>query len=231
MTRDRHVVRRRVPLRVVPDEQRGRCAPGCARRASWPPPAPAGRRGSRAHRPSPPQRQSWNGQAIASPLTVPWLRSPPMCLQYASSTCSAPDESANTTSLVPNAATACGTVITEPAAEAQAVPAARKPGKQRARCLDGPNLIHTLKTRTCSSLGDMAASDTQAEGATQAVVAAVAELLPVFGQRAQETEDARVVPAESVKALRRDRVLPAAPADVVRRRWRRTRSRSSPRSG
>ena len=61
-----------------------------------------------AHRPSPPQRQSWNGQAMASPLTVPWLRSPPMCLQYASSTCSAPEESANTTSLVPNAATACG---------------------------------------------------------------------------------------------------------------------------
>ena len=61
-----------------------------------------------AHRPSPPQRQSWNGQAMASPLTVPWVRSPPMCLQYASSTCRAPEESANTTSLVPNAATACG---------------------------------------------------------------------------------------------------------------------------
>ena len=61
-----------------------------------------------AHRPFPPQRQSWNGQAMASPLIVPWLRSPPMCLQYESSTCSAPEESANTTSLVPNAATACG---------------------------------------------------------------------------------------------------------------------------
>ncbi len=34
-----------------------------------------------AHRPSPPQRQSWNGQATASPLTVPWVRSPPMCRQ------------------------------------------------------------------------------------------------------------------------------------------------------
>ena len=64
--------------------------------------------GMDAHRPFPPQRQSWNGQAMASPLTVPWLRSPPMCLQYASSTCKAPEESANTTSLVPNAATACG---------------------------------------------------------------------------------------------------------------------------
>ena len=61
-----------------------------------------------AHRPFPPHRQSWNGQAMASPLIVPWLRSPPMCLQYESSTCSAPEESANTTSLVPNAATACG---------------------------------------------------------------------------------------------------------------------------
>jgi 3-hydroxy-9,10-secoandrosta-1,3,5(10)-triene-9,17-dione monooxygenase len=34
-----------------------------------------------------------------------------------------------------------------------------------------------------------------------AVVAAVAELLPVFRHRAQETEDARNLPAESVKAL------------------------------
>ena len=44
--------------------------------------------GIRAHRPSAPQRQSWNGQATWSPLTVPWLRSPPMCRQYASRTCS-----------------------------------------------------------------------------------------------------------------------------------------------
>jgi 3-hydroxy-9,10-secoandrosta-1,3,5(10)-triene-9,17-dione monooxygenase len=35
----------------------------------------------------------------------------------------------------------------------------------------------------------------------QPVVAAVGELLPVLRERAQETEDARVVPAESVKAL------------------------------
>jgi 3-hydroxy-9,10-secoandrosta-1,3,5(10)-triene-9,17-dione monooxygenase len=35
----------------------------------------------------------------------------------------------------------------------------------------------------------------------QAVVAAVRDLLPVLRERAQETEDARVVPAESVKAL------------------------------
>src|SRR5215475_11730660 len=34
-----------------------------------------------AHLPSAPQRQSWNGQAIVSPLTVPRLRSPPMCRQ------------------------------------------------------------------------------------------------------------------------------------------------------
>jgi hypothetical protein len=31
-----------------------------------------------------------------------------MCRQYASRTCSCPAESANTTSLVPNASTACG---------------------------------------------------------------------------------------------------------------------------
>src|SRR5260370_12871136 len=41
----------------------------------------------------------------------------------------------------------------------------------------------------------MAASD------TQAVIAGVTELLPVLRQRAQEAEDARAVPAESVKAL------------------------------
>ena len=98
--------------------------------------------GIAAHRPSPPQRQSWNGQAMASPLTVPWLRSPPMCRQYASSTCSAPEESANTTSLVPNAAHRVRAAVTEPGREPQAVPAAREPGRRRAR-LDGPNLIHT----------------------------------------------------------------------------------------
>src|SRR6201982_1532576 len=47
----------------------------------------------------------------------------------------------------------------------------------------------------------MAASDTQAERATQAVIAGVTELLPTLRQRAQETEDARAVPAESVKSL------------------------------
>ncbi len=35
----------------------------------------------------------------------------------------------------------------------------------------------------------------------ESVIAAVGELLPVLRERAQETEDARVVPAESVKAL------------------------------
>src|ERR1700716_233176 len=40
-----------------------------------------------------------------------------------------------------------------------------------------------------------------AETDQQAVVAGITELLPVFRQRAQETEDARAVPAESVKAL------------------------------
>src|SRR6476661_6288758 len=55
----------------------------------------------------------------------------------------------------------------------------------------------------------MAASDQagpghQASGAQQAaraVIAGVTELLPALRQRAQETEDARVVPAESVKSL------------------------------
>jgi 3-hydroxy-9,10-secoandrosta-1,3,5(10)-triene-9,17-dione monooxygenase len=39
------------------------------------------------------------------------------------------------------------------------------------------------------------------ENVGQAVIAAVRDLLPVLRERAQETEDGRVVPAESVKAL------------------------------
>jgi 3-hydroxy-9,10-secoandrosta-1,3,5(10)-triene-9,17-dione monooxygenase len=39
------------------------------------------------------------------------------------------------------------------------------------------------------------------ENVGQAVVAAVGDLLPVLRERAQDTEDARVVPAESIKAL------------------------------
>src|SRR5215813_825739 len=55
----------------------------------------------------------------------------------------------------------------------------------------------------------MAASDqagpghqaSRAQPAENAVIARVSELLPALRERAQETEDARVVPAESVKAL------------------------------
>src|SRR5438093_13497522 len=39
------------------------------------------------------------------------------------------------------------------------------------------------------------------ENAGQAVLAGVRDLLPVLRERAQEAEDGRVVPAESVKAL------------------------------
>src|ERR1700745_666800 len=47
---------------------------------------------------------------------------------------------------------------------------------------------------------DQAGPDTQADRATQAVIAGVTELLPTLRQRAQETEDARVGPAGQVKA-------------------------------
>src|SRR5213596_1636291 len=55
----------------------------------------------------------------------------------------------------------------------------------------------------------MAASDqagpghqaSRAQQAERAVIAGITELLPVLRQRAQEAEDARVVPAESVKSL------------------------------
>ena len=41
----------------------------------------------------------------------------------------------------------------------------------------------------------------RAQPSESAVIAGVTELLPTLRQRAQETEDARVVPAESVKSL------------------------------
>jgi 3-hydroxy-9,10-secoandrosta-1,3,5(10)-triene-9,17-dione monooxygenase len=46
-----------------------------------------------------------------------------------------------------------------------------------------------------------AGTDQQAESGQQAVIAAVTELLPVLRQRAQEAEDGRIIPAESVKSL------------------------------
>ena len=46
-------------------------------------------------------------------------------------------------------------------------------------------------------------------GLHEQVIAGVTELLPVFRQRAQEAEDGRVVPAESVKALAETGFLPA----------------------
>src|SRR6516165_10772582 len=50
------------------------------------------------------------------------------------------------------------------------------------------------------ALSDSAASDS-AVSDTQAVIVGVTDLFPVLRQRAQEAEDGRVVPAESVKFL------------------------------
>src|ERR1700679_4188543 len=55
----------------------------------------------------------------------------------------------------------------------------------------------TACTRKAQLVGERGAYT----GPEPAVVAAVADLLPVFRQRAQEAEDNRVVSAESVKAL------------------------------
>ena len=107
--------------------------------------------GIAAHRPFPPQRQSWNGQAMASPLTVPWLRSPPMCRQYESSTCRAPEESATPRAWCrtrrPRAGRRHGTWPRAPgsASHARTWPAARP--------LRYSEPDPYLKTRTCSSLG------------------------------------------------------------------------------
>ena len=49
------------------------------------------------------------------------------------------------------------------------------------------------------------------------VIDAVRELLPVLRDRAQEAEDGRVVPADSIKALEGNGVLPAIAAVRVRR--------------
>src|SRR5215469_13004812 len=126
-----------------------------------------------AQRPSPPHRQSWNGHATWSPLIVPIVRSPPMCRQYPSSTCSPPDESANTTSFVPNACTACGPPWRNRSARPrQCQPRAYRVGSGPASivltpsrsdfCLPNPtpppiaappsHPSDSPKTRTCSSL-------------------------------------------------------------------------------
>ena len=63
------------------------------------------------------------------------------------------------------------------------------------------------------------------DGVGSTVIAGVRDLLPVLRERAQETEDARVVPAESVKALEETgffRLLQPAATTA----WRPTRSRS-----
>ncbi|EKB47208.1 hypothetical protein B879_04198 [Cecembia lonarensis LW9] len=64
--------------------------------------------GTSLHLPSPPQRQSWNGHEISSPLISPLDRSPPMWRQKASSTLSLPLVSAQMTTLVPKTLTVCG---------------------------------------------------------------------------------------------------------------------------
>src|SRR6516162_1601149 len=64
--------------------------------------------GTCLHRPSPPQRQSWNGHAISLPLTSPCERSPPMWRQYASSTLMSPSALRKMTIFCPKALTACG---------------------------------------------------------------------------------------------------------------------------
>ena len=67
------------------------------------------------------------------------------------------------------------------------------------------------------------------ENVGQAVVTAVSDLLPVLRERAQETEDSRNVPAESVKALTETgffRLLqPGTFGDSTRKRRARTNGR------
>ena len=63
------------------------------------------------------------------------------------------------------------------------------------------------------------------------MIAGVTELLPVLRERAQEAEDARVVPAESVKALDETGFFRLLQPKTASAGSRPTRSRSSPRSG
>ncbi len=141
-----------------------------------------------------------------------------MCRQYASSTCSSPAASANTTSFVPNACTACGcsarVAVAERRRQPEAVPAAREP-LRRPPGVDNPRTIHPHRSSHTHRLehvlilwrwvearkGLHVAEIGAYAGPEPAVVAAVADLLPVLRQRAQETEDNRDVPADSVKAL------------------------------
>src|SRR5689334_14114476 len=197
-------------------------------------------------RPAPDQRQSWNGHAIASPFTVPCDRSPPMCRQYASSTCNAPSELANTTSLAPNAVIACGLPSWNSSARPrQCQPRANRSGivpvsiertaslpalvsiatlaprspvcvigppgldqdykiepvsesvpDERFWCKRAARPVVSTPIRTCSSLCGMSSVTTPAE-----VLAGVSELLPTLRERAQQTEELRRIPDETIAQL------------------------------
>src|SRR5205823_6204443 len=57
----------------------------------------------------------------------------------------------------------------------------------------------STKTRTCSSLASVLTREDS--GMSEQVIAGVRDLLPVLRERAEDAEDARCVPEESIKAL------------------------------
>ena len=134
-----------------------------------------------------------------------------MCRQYASSTCSSPAGVGEDDQLGAERLHRVRAAVAEPVRQPQAVPAAREPVRRRARRrwsrTTSPSHTHRLEHvlvlwRWAGTGRTARGRNRRIRGAEQpAVIAAVADLLPVFRQRAQETEDNRVVPAESVKAL------------------------------
>src|SRR2546421_3461124 len=75
----------------------------------------------------------FRSQAMASPLTVPWLRSPPMCLQYASSTCRARSEE-HTSELQSRSDLVCRLLLEKKKKRPSAKPALTQPEQCRANC-------------------------------------------------------------------------------------------------
>ena len=192
---------------------------------------------------------------MASSLTVPRLRSPPMCRQNASSTCRRPAESAKTTSFVPNACTACGPGSrNELVSPRQCQPRANLAGGTPVSMVRTPSpslmqglhasltclqqviecCCHLLYCPRSDTLTDTlehvlvlwrwpAVNERNQEGHPvtendgQAVVDRVSELLPMLRDRAQQAEDARVVPRGVHQGAGGGRPLPAAAAGQVRR--------------
>ena len=238
--RDRHVVRRRVSLRVVPDEElpvpfQGEPGPGAGGRRH--PPRVGDRRAPAVAAPAPVMERAGDLVALDRARGQVAAHVPAVRVEHVQLAGGVGEDDQLGAERL-HGVRPRRVAVAEHLRQPKAVPAAREPGRRRPD-VDSPRPIHTHRlehvlvlwrwaiTRKAQLVGESGAYT----GPEPAVVAAVADLLPVFRQRAQETEDNRVVSAESVKALAGDRASSGCSSRPATAGLRRTRSRSSPRCG